>query len=351
MNPDEASPDAPRGERIRQQAAEWIVRRDAGFTAGEQDEFFEWLSADPRHAEAYAKLQAFYKRMDVMVEWRPLHALEPNPDLLAVSRHRFRRGRMLAWVGGMAALIAIGFTLWRERPAAPSALPVRLAAGEAAPSSERHALEDGSVVELNRGAQVAVRFEPRRRVLDLVSGEAYFQVAEDKARPFVVRVGGVAVTAVGTEFNLSLTANRLEVLVTKGRVRVEPPPAANPAPNAPPAAAARTLDAGHGVVVATDAPASPWIVEAYTPQVVAQKLAWKNDLVDFRALPLSEVILEFNRRHHTQLVIADEELTHLPITGSLRLTNLDSFLELLTVTHGIQVERQGTSKIVLHRSR
>ena len=351
MNRDEVPLDAPRGERVRQQAAEWIVRRDAGFTAGEQDEFFEWLSADPRHAEAYAKLQALYKRMDVMVEWRPLHAIEPNPDLLAVSRPRWHRGRTLAWLGGMAALIAVGFTLWHERPAAPSPLPVRLAAGEAASSSERHALEDGSIVVLNRGAQVTVRFETRRRVLDLVSGEAYFQVAEDKARPFVVRVSGVAVTAVGTEFNISLTANRLEVLVAKGRVRVEPPPAASPAPNAPLAAAEQTLDAGHGVVVLTDAPAPTWIVEAYTPQVVAQKLAWKNDLIDFRALPLSEVILEFNRRNHTQLIIADEELTRLPITGSLRLTNLDSFLELLTVTHGIQIERHGTSKIVLHPSR
>jgi len=348
MNPDETAPVDPQRARLREQAAEWIVKRDAGFTAREQDEFFEWLSADPRHAEAYAELQAVFKRMDVMVEWRPLHALEPNPDLLAAPRRGFRRWRTLAALGGIAAALALGFALWSQRPAGSSPVPVRLAVGDTAQSSERHALEDGSVVVLNRGAQVAVRFESRRRVLDLIAGEAYFQVAEDKTRPFVVRVGGVAVTAVGTEFNIALTATRLEVLVTKGRVRVAPPPVTDtPRPADAPPPAERTLDAGQGVVVATDVPASPWVVAAYTPQIVEQKLAWKNDLVDFRATPLSEVILEFNRRNHTQLVIGDEALAQRPVTGLLRVTNLDDFLELLSVTHHVQPERHGDSKIVL----
>ncbi len=351
MNPSDSSPDTARRQRIREEAAQWIMKRDAGFTAEEQDRFFEWLAASPQHAEAYTALQAVFKRMDVMVEWRPLHALEPNPDLLAAPPARPHRRRTLAWLGGMAAVLALGVALWHTRTVETSPVPARLAAGDAAQSSERHALEDGSVVVLNRGAQVAVRFESKRRVLDLVSGEAYFQVAEDKSRPFVVRVGGIAVTAVGTEFNIALTANHLEVLVTKGRVRVEPPPttqlAAGTTPR--PAITEQTLDARQAIVVPTDAPESPWIVETYTPQIVEQKLAWKNDLVDFRGAPLSEVILEFNRRNHTQLVIRDEDLGQESINGKIRLGNLDSFLEMLSVTHHIRAERHGTSKIVLSR--
>lgn len=351
MNPPDSPSDSARRHRIREEAAQWIMKRDAGFTAEEQDQFFEWLAASPQHAEAYTALQAVFKRMDVMVEWRPLHALEPNPDLLAAPPARSHRRRALAWLGGLAAVLALGFALWSTRIVDSSPVPARLAAGDSALSSERHALEDGSVVVLNRGAQVAVRFEPKRRVLDLVSGEAYFQVAEDKSRPFIVRVGGVAVTAVGTEFNIALTADRLEVLVTKGRVRVEPPPTTHLASGTPrPAITEQTLDARQAVVVPTDAPESPWIVETYTPQVVEQKLAWKNDLVDFRGAPLSEVILEFNRRNHTQLVIGDEGLSQEPITGKIRLGNLDSFLELLSVTHHIRAERHGTSKIVLSRT-
>lgn len=352
MNPPDSPSGAARHQRIREEAAAWIMKRDAGFTAAEQDEFFEWLAASPQHAEAYTALQAVFQRMDVMVEWRPLHAIEPNPDLLASPPARPHRRRTLAWLGGMAAVLALGLALWSTHTADSSPVPTRLAAGDSAQSSERHALEDGSVVVLNRGAQVAVRFEARRRVLDLVSGEAYFQVAEDKSRPFVVRVGGVAVTAVGTEFNIALTPDHLEVLVTKGRVRVDPPSAPRPAPGAAPAPVAveQTLDAGQGVIVPTDGPETPWIVETYTPQRVEQKLAWKNDLVDFRAVPLSEVILEFNRRNHTQLVIGDEGLGQEPINGKIRLGNLDSFLEMLDVTHHIQAERHGTSKIVLRRA-
>ena len=51
MSSPESSSEAQR-QRIRQAAAEWIVKRDAGFTADEQDAFFEWLSAAPQHAEA-----------------------------------------------------------------------------------------------------------------------------------------------------------------------------------------------------------------------------------------------------------------------------------------------------------
>lgn len=351
MNPADPSPEASRRQRVRQQAADWIAKRDAGFTPQEQDEFFEWLAASPQHAEAYTSLQTVFKRLDAMVEWRPLHAIEPNPDLLVTSSAQPTRRRTLAWLGGLAAALVLGLTLWQTHLGDSSPVPVRLAAGETALSSERHALADGSVVTLNRGAQVAVRYEPHRRVLDLIAGEAYFQVAKDESRPFIVRVGGVAVTAVGTEFNIALTPERLEVLVTKGRVRVDPPATASSAPGTSPAPPAieRTLDAGQAVVVPTT-PEAPWVVEAYTPQRVEQKIAWRNDLVDFRAAPLSEVILEFNRRNHTQLVIADEELGARPVTALLRLTNLESFLELLSVTHRIEAERHGTSKIVLRRA-
>jgi len=347
MNPDENSA-ATQSARIRQQAADWIVKRDAGFTAQDQDAFFEWLSADPSHAESYARLQAFFKRMDVLVEWRPMYAPEPNPDLLANPPVHHRKWRMLAWWGGLAASIALALGVWHAQTSDAARPPVLLAAGASAQTYENHVLEDGSVVSLNRGALVAVRFEPGSRLLDLISGEAYFQVARDPNRPFVVRVGGVAVTAVGTEFNIALRSDRLEVMVTKGRVRVDPPSPADGASDTPvPARADQTLGAGQSLVLAPDAPSSAWTVVSYSAQIIAEKLAWRDDLVDFRGTPLSEVILEFNHRNHTQLVIADAELARRPIKGSLRLTNLEGFLELLAVTHGVQAERQGTAKIVL----
>ena len=76
-------------------AAEWMIRRDRGLTAVEQDDFFSWLAADPRHGESFAQHQATWLDLNLLAQWRPEHATEPNPDLLARSQ---RPGRRHPWV-------------------------------------------------------------------------------------------------------------------------------------------------------------------------------------------------------------------------------------------------------------
>ena len=81
-------------------------------------------------------------------------------------------------------------------------------------------LDDGSVAELNRGAEIEVNYTVAERRVVLRRGEALFTVAKNPARPFVVRAGGVDVRAVGTAFNVKLAGPNLEVLVTEGTVHV-----------------------------------------------------------------------------------------------------------------------------------
>ncbi|MGY8696772.1 MAG: FecR domain-containing protein, partial [Verrucomicrobiia bacterium] len=74
----------------------------------------------------------------------------------------------------------------------------------------------------NRGAQVFVRFTDEKRLVDLLAGEAHFTVSKDASRPFIVRARGTVVQAVGTAFNVLLNSDRVEVLVTEGRVLMNP---------------------------------------------------------------------------------------------------------------------------------
>lgn len=341
----------------RAKAADWVALNDAGLSAEQQDEFFEWLAADPKNSEIYSELTKVYRDLDIMVEWRPLHAIEPNPDLLAdQSKSPHRKQWWLAALGGMAAMLVLSlFVPRRELSNSEGLNPVAmLAAGQVAQSYQRHVLEDGSVVELNRGAQVSVQFESSRRVLELVAGEAHFTVAKDPQRPFVVRADTVAVTAIGTEFNISLQDDQLEVIVTEGRIRLEPSAVLSVddgVTEIPTLSVIRTLDAGQGFMLAKDSPGIPWEVADYPGDLVVEKLAWKDELVDFSAISLAEVILEFNQRHQTQLFLGDAELADRTITGTLRLSNLEGFVELLSITQNIEAERHGRSKIVLHERR
>ena len=77
-----------------------------------------------------------------------------------------------------------------------------------------HRLHDGSIVELNKGAQISIRYSGDERRVDLLSGEAYFEVAKNPDRPFIVSARGIDVKAVGTAFNVRLHNDSLEVLVT-----------------------------------------------------------------------------------------------------------------------------------------
>jgi transmembrane sensor len=217
---------------------------------------------------------------------------------------------------------------------------------------ERRRLEDGSVAELNAGAQLDVQFTAAERRVTLRQGEALFTVAKNPARPFIVHAGGVNVRAVGTAFNVRLGAGSVEVLVTEGRVQVAPPAtrAAEQGSRGLPASAPPTpaeVSAGQRAVVALAAGASPHVTPV-SMEEVARALAWQPQLLDFSSAPLSRVVAEFNRSNRVQLVLADPDLRDLPIVASIRSDNLDGLVRLLTATGGIRAEHRGADEIILH---
>lgn len=329
-------PDSPEASHRSQAAAEWLARRDRGLTAGEQDEFFQWLAADPRHGEWLALHRSVVADFTALAHWRPEHSDEPNPDLLAPRR---RRRRWLAPVLlAAAAAIAIAFIVQRAEPLAP-ATPAPLA---------RRLLEEGSSVELNRGAVVRTAFTPDERRVDLVSGEAYFSVTKDPVRPFIVRVAGVEVRAVGTAFSVRLDSGAVEVLVTEGRVDVRP--ASNGAPASAAASTATFVDAGQKATVSLAAEAVPQVSTA-TPSQISGHLGWQTQLLDFSSAPLASAVAEFNRRNRIQFEIVDAELGAMPIVASIQSNNVEGFAQFLAAAPGVQVERRGNDVIVVRRKR
>jgi transmembrane sensor len=328
---------------IALQASGWLIKRDRGLTAGEQDEFFQWLGADPRHGEAFARQQRTWKEFNQLAQWRPEHSAEPNPDLLALPTQIWlaRKLSTVRWTGWMTLAAAACFALvmlW-ERPwsrqSAPPAPTEMVAQGY-----ERHVLLDGSVVELNRGAKIEVAYLPAERRVRLVQGEAGFTVAKNHERPFIVRAGGVDVRAVGTAFNVRFDARLVEVLVTEGEVRVDDAARGGSLLTASVPGKMPVLSAGQKIVVES-APIAPVLAAAVSPAEVDRMLAWRPVLLDFNSLPLGEVVAQFNRRNHTQLVLADPVLADLPIVASFRSDNVEGFVRLLELTSGVRAERAG----------
>lgn len=348
-------PASPAAELRSQAAATWLVRRDRGLTAVEQDEFMHWLAADPRHGEWLALHRATVADYTALADWRPEHSEEPNPDLLAPPR-RHRLWFLPAALVSAAAVVLV--VLRTPSPEAPPAdvvsAPVEL---------KRRILEDGSTVELNHGAVVTTQFTLSDRRATLVSGEALFAVAKDPARPFIVHAGGVDVRAVGTAFSVRLDPGAVEVLVTEGRVAVAPRAAANPETASgeaqaesglrPPAPASAVVDAGHRATVSRApqaAGAAPQVVPV-SPQAIARQLNWQPQLLDFSSAPLGVAVAEFNRRNRVQFVLADPSLADLPVIASIRSDNIDGFARFLDAAPNLRIERRSPTEIVVHRQR
>jgi transmembrane sensor len=343
-------------ERAAQEAAAWVLRCDRGLSAAEQDAFSQWLAADPRHGAQLARHRRHWQRLDLLADWRPEHSARPNPDLLAPPR----RGWLRFWpaAAGLAAAAAVAFfflAVGEPRDVGGEPVP-RVAATFAAAEAEvvRRVLDDGTVVELNRGAALHVRFSSGERRVTLERGEAHFTVTHDAARPFIVTAHGMDVRAVGTAFNVRLEGGAVEVLVTEGRVRVdEAARALSPAvarPELGRTALVPQLEAGQRAVVSLAPAASPRIA-VLTPGEIERVLAWQHRLIEFTSAPLAEVVAEFNRRNAVQIVVLDPDLAAVRLSASFRSDNIEGFVRLLEAGFGAQTERRATGEIVLRKAR
>ncbi len=322
------SSSVPLPEAIVAAASAWLARRDRGLTPAEQDAYFEWLRQDDRHGAAITRLEKSWGALDLLAEWRPAHSAQPNPDLLAVPHRRWK------WVAGLAAVAAALIVGFFVAPTVFDSAPRPLVERR----SELRTLADGSVVELNQGAEIAVEFTVAERHIRLVRGEAYFTVAKNPARPFVVTAGGVRVRAVGTVFNVRLNGSDVDVLVTEGKVRVDPPKPDEPGVSA--ALNAAMVGAGERTTVnaAVPTPLAPQVVEV-TPAEVEQALAWQGVRIKFDNTSLADAVREFNRyNRETRLVVDDARIARLPLGGNFRADNADAFVRMLESTSGVHAE-------------
>lgn len=268
---------------------------------------------------------------------------------------RQRRRRSIAAAAGLMVML-VGAFAWQQGKFSSSAVSAVAARTTIISSPARQTLPDGSVVELKPGAEIDVAFEAAstaaRRVV-LKKGEAHFTVKPDAQRPFIVSAGGIEVRAVGTAFSVEWGARNVEVLVTEGRVAVDQPAASMPAP-----IPLAHVDAGSRAIVALDTAVKAARVETVTAMELSARLAWRVPRLEFNATPLGEVIELFNRHAGpqsggaaTRLILGDEELRALPLSGLLRADNVPVLLQIMESSYGIRAEPGSNGEIVLRKGR
>ncbi len=246
---------------------------------------------------------------------------------------RNRRSR-LPWVFAMAAaLFAAVLCTWFFFTA-----PQRYAT--AVGEQRSVVLNDGSVVTLNTSSSIQVTLAKTRRTIKLEAGEALFQVAHDKTRPFDVIAGHTTVRAVGTQFNVDRRASRTTVTVVEGKVSVQnvaPDAGSNDSGGGGPI----PVSAGEELVVAPQA-----LLRAVAANVAAAT-AWTQRRLVFEHRPLGEVAAEFNRYNLQQIHIDSARLEAQEVTGTFQANDPDSFLDFVAKIPGVRIERRADSTDVV----
>lgn len=344
------------GAQIEHAAAAWLARRDGGdWTADEQAALEAWLAESTAHRVAFLRLEAAWReagRLKVLGAgtasrqvpargaWKRspyfADAAVPRPPAVRRGKPRVARHRRGAWLALAATLLvaiaATGGLLWRN------ATHVDRGAWRTAVGETRVVqLPDGSTATLAGDSELRIAMTRGERDLALVRGEAFFAVAKDHSRPFVVHARGYHVIAVGTRFDVRRDATGMQVVVTRGLVRLQPADATGQPGTDLPAGSVALVD-NDGVVV-----------RHLAPERAAEYVSWRNGYAVFHDTPLASAAAEFNRYNTHQIVIADPSLDHLRVGGHFRLDNSDAFVRLVQQMFPVRAERHGQRTVLSRR--
>jgi transmembrane sensor len=330
-------------------AADWHSRLDEDDSAHTRAQFDAWLAADPQHRAAFAAVEQ---------TWAALAAAPVDPRVLRMRRealsatHRLRFFKLAAAAAVVGLAVAIGYAvvpMFRDGPAPHAGMMTRAATEGGAfrtAVGERSniTLSDGSSVVLNTNSRIEVRYTPEQRNLRLLAGQAWFQVAKNPQRPFIVEAGDRRVTALGTAFDVRLDSrDSVQVTLAEGKVAVEPilsPLARLISPPPVP----ELLVTGEALIVSSDA-----AVEKVKADLVKLQ-SWRQGQVVFDNDTLASAIAEINRYSTTRIELADAALGELRVSGVFKAGHSDSFVETVTGHYPLRVASRDESRILLARA-
>lgn len=294
-------------------AARWAARCDRGpLNTAEEAELRAWIDADRRRLGAFARAQAILAHADRASGLGPAFAARA-PAVSAPSRRAVIQGLLAAGLG----TLAVGGAWWANERRG-----LRTVKGEV----RLVPLPDGSSVTLNTETVVRVDFDAAGRRVELVSGEALFDVARDVKRPFVVHAGDTSVRAVGTSFTVRrMPDGAVRVVVREGTVKIERTRGETPT---------RTATANE---IATVEPAGQVGVAPVPPGETARNLAWREGMLSFDGVTIAAAVEEFARYSDVRIVVDDPRLRTETVTGLFAAADPRGFAKAVAVSFDAQL--------------
>jgi transmembrane sensor len=373
----------PSSTVLEEEACQWIVKFESDNEPSTQDieQLNVWLSKSPVHKETLLRLSKTWCNMDIMSGLMvPLgYSLKPKRSKLksyALKRLPFITGIICVFnketmmlfrpliLPALIVIMMLNLTFFWPNliPELPNNMYIT-SIGE----HSTHTLEDGSVLTLNSNSQVEVYYTLSKRVINLLTGEAHFDVVSDPNRPFEVYAGNRMIKAVGTAFSVYRLENNIEVLVTEGNVdlaivqstllvkpktfyknKVDFNQKLSPDSIENTVTVIASLKAGQSVSIPISSDSLDTPVVEYAQGDLVRKLSWLDGRLVFAGESLQEVVAEVSR--HTPLIIEvmDPELKKLRIGGQFQAGETDALFDVLESGFGVEITRINKGHVQLN---
>ncbi len=308
-------------EKIMDEAAMWLARTEEGTHGADlQAALDNWLEADPRHAEAFRRMTRFWQSRDI--------------EQVVAGTSPCRKPlwqRPLAWAIPVAAAIGLLLLLpfTSTAPAYEAAYATEVAV------TDTVSLPDGSSVAMNAASRLAVTLTDGTRQAQLSEGEAFFDIARDEDRPFVVMTGNARIRVLGTSFNVNRLADRSVVSVYTGRVEVSLPEGRGEKV---------VILPGQSVAVKADG------ISRLPDFDAASDITWRQDWLDARDIPLSEILEHINRYAAAPVRLGSSDLATLTVAGRFRLSHPEETLSMLAVIYDLELSDRGDYRLLTRAS-
>lgn len=307
------------------EARAWVLYFASGESAPEKEQVFAaWVAKSPEHSAAMERARRLWDGIadvdgveDILTDRNNIKPYHPRQTL----------SRRLLLGGGLAASLACaaGIGLLVFQPAPAEAIILSTARGEI----RTFTLSDGSEITLGGASLVRGEFSARERDLQLVGGNAYFDIARDEGRPLTVDTGSVLVRVLGTRFDIKKRTGQVSVSVDSGHVRVMAD------------AATRDLRAGDRIVSTAALRLGP--VESFDAE---KELSWRSGRLSFVDAPLRDIVADMNQYSDRPVRLAPGAPADMRLTLSFSIQQIGQVLAGLDTAYPIDVRENDTEIVI-----
>jgi len=323
-------------DAVKAEARDWVLHLAGRDDAEAEQACAAWRAADPRREAAFTSAwRAWHGIADTPValieSWRAEAAAFERTPTVRVARIVRSRAFRIAVPTALAASIAAIFMVPQAQRSAPGFQP-ELKVETRVAETRTLALNDGSRVTVGAHSGVDVDYAPKTRRVVLKSGQAFFEVAHNPSRPFIVLAGDAEIRVTGTKFDVTRIGSDVRVAVLEGRVEVRRRGAA--------ATSVQVLTAGQrsDLVADTDfRPAQPVAVPAG---------AWRQGRLYYADAPLSEILADAERYSDVRLAV-DDRVGNMRLTASFRTDDMDHFISDIEAALPVTVRHRADGSILL----